>query len=64
MSRAQSPAAHAAALRVIAGEAKATVSRETGVARATIDRHLARLGHPTKPKRYRLAPDLIVNPQK
>ncbi len=51
MSAPRSPKAAAAAARVLAGETKAHVSRDTGVTRATIDRHLA--GHPKEAKRVR-----------
>lgn len=40
MSAPQSPAARAAALRVLDGERKASVAKATGVSRSTIDRHL------------------------
>ena len=50
MSAPRSPRAAAAAQRVLAGEQKAAVARDTGVSRATIDRHLAALGHPTRPR--------------
>ena len=54
MSAPKSPRAALAAARVIAGEAKASVARDTGVSRSTLDRHLAAAGHPAQKREPKL----------